>query len=140
MKLKCMLDGNYTRKLRAVLNIFGESTQQNKLYDNVTTFSSVIQEQRFRFAGYCWGCVEKLVSDVLWWTPNYGTTITRRPKNTYGEEFADFKGLKFTNGRSKGMERCSQDVLGNRPDQMKTVFDFAIETCNGSKNNDIGAE
>ena len=77
-------DGNYTRMLRAILNT---SRQQHptkyQLYGHLPPITKTIQVSWTRHAGHCWRSRDKLISDVLLWTPTYGRARTGRPARTY---------------------------------------------------------
>ena len=63
-RLEKMLDGNYTKLLRAILN---KSWRQHHLPHIIKT----IQVRRTRHAGHCWRSRDELISDVLLWTAPY---------------------------------------------------------------------
>ena len=72
-RLEKKLDGNYTRMFRAILNKSwrGHPTR-HQLYGHLPPITKTIQVRRTRHAGHCWRSKEKLISDVLLWTPVYG--------------------------------------------------------------------
>ena len=74
-RLKKKLDGNYTRMLRAISN---KSWQQyptrHQLYGHLPPITKIIQVRRTRHAGHCWRSRDKLISDVLLWTPRIWTS------------------------------------------------------------------
>ena len=82
--LEKKLDGNYTRMLRAILN---KSCQQHptrhQLYSHLPPITKTIQARRTRHAGHCWRSRDKLISDVLLWTPKYGRAKAGQPARTY---------------------------------------------------------
>ena len=47
------------------------------------TITKTIKVRRARHAGHCWRSRDKLISDVLLWTPSYGWTKAGRPARTY---------------------------------------------------------
>ena len=69
-RIEKKFDGNYTRMLRAILNKSWKT----------------IQLRRTRHAGDCWGTKEKLISDVLLWTPSHGWANIERPARTYRQQ------------------------------------------------------
>ena len=82
--LEKKLDGAYTRKLRAALNVsWKEHPTNKKLYGNIPTITITIRQQRLRFAGHCWRSKEEVASDVLLWQPSHGRQSAGRPRKTY---------------------------------------------------------
>ena len=77
-------DGNYTRMLRAILNKFWrQHPTKHQLYGHQPPITKTIQVRRTRHAGHCWRSRDKLISDVLLWTPTYDRAKARRPARTY---------------------------------------------------------
>ena len=72
-RLEKKLDGNYTRMLRAILNkSWRQHPTKHQLYGHLLPITKTIQVRRTRHAGHCWRSRDKLISDVLLWTPTYG--------------------------------------------------------------------
>ena len=83
-RLKKKLDGNYTRMLRAILNkSWRQHPKRQQLYGHLPTIKKTIQVRRSRHAEHCWRSRDKLISDVLLWTPTYGRAKAGRPARTY---------------------------------------------------------
>ena len=79
-RLEMKLDGNYTRLLRAVLNkSWRQHPTRHQLYGPLFPITKSIQVRRSRHAEHCWRSKEKLISDVLLWTPTYGRAKAGRP-------------------------------------------------------------
>ena len=78
------LDGNYTRMLRAILNKSKRqhSTKQ-QLYGHLRPITKIIQIRWIRHARNCWRSRDKLISDVLLWTPSHGWAKVGWPARTY---------------------------------------------------------
>ena len=83
-RIEIKLDGNCTRILQAPLDKSREkhSTKQ-QLYGHLPLISKSIQIRRTRHAVHCWRSKEKLISDVLLWTPSHGRASIGRPTRTY---------------------------------------------------------
>ena len=84
MHTKCMekkLDGNYTRMLQAILKRQHPTKQQ--LYGHLPPIMKTIQIRQSKCAGHCWRSRDKLISDVLLWTPSHGCAKAGRPTQTY---------------------------------------------------------
>ena len=70
-RLEKKLDGNYTKILRAILNKFWQQHRtRHQLYGHEPPITKTIQARPSRHAGHCWRSKDKLVSDVLLWTPH----------------------------------------------------------------------
>ena len=67
------LDSNCTRILHSVLNksCMQHPTKQ-QLHGYLLPTSKTIQVRWTRHAGHCWRSMDKLMSDVLLWTPSHG--------------------------------------------------------------------
>ena len=65
------LDSNYTRMLRAMLNkSWRQPPTKQQLYDHLPPVTKAIKVRWTRHAGHCWRSRDKLISDVLLWTPS----------------------------------------------------------------------
>ena len=83
-RLEKKLDSNYTRMLRAILNkSWQQHPTRHQLYGHLPPIRKTIQVRRSRHAGHCWRSRDKLISDVLLWTPIYGRPKAGRPARTY---------------------------------------------------------
>ena len=70
-RLEKKLDSNYTRMLRAILNKFWrQHPTKHQLYGHLPPIKKTIQVRRTRHAGHCWRSRDKLIRDVLLWTPH----------------------------------------------------------------------
>ena len=57
--------------LRAILNkSWRQHPTRHQLYGHLPPITKTIQVRRTRHAGYCWRSRDKLISDVLQWTPH----------------------------------------------------------------------
>ena len=78
------LDGNYTRMLRAILNIsWRQHPTKQQLYGHLPPITKTIKIRRTRHVGHCWRSRDELISDVLLWTPSHGRAKAGRPARTY---------------------------------------------------------
>ena len=110
--LEKKLDGNYTRMLRAILNkSWRQHPTRHQLYGHLPPITKTIQVRRTRHAGHCWRSKEKLISDVLRWTPTYGQPKAERPARTYIQQLCEDTGCnpedlpEAMNNREKWRER-----------------------------------
>ena len=72
------LDDNYTRMLWAILNkSWQQHPTRHQLYNHLPSIMKTIQVRWTRHAGHCWKSRDKLISDVLLWTPTYGPGKSR---------------------------------------------------------------
>ena len=66
------LDGNYTRMLRAILNkSWRQHPTKHQLYGHLPPITKTIKIRRTRHARHSRRSRDKLVSDVLLWTPSH---------------------------------------------------------------------
>ena len=79
---KCMekkLDGNYTKMLHAVLN----KSWKQQLYSHLPHITKTTQVRWARYAEHCWRRKDKVISNVLLWTPIHGHTSVGLPVKAY---------------------------------------------------------
>ena len=83
-----MLDGNYPRMLRAILNkSWRQHPTKQQLYCHQPPFTKTIKIKRTRHEGYRWRIKDELISDVLLWTSSHGRAKRGRPARTYIQQF-----------------------------------------------------
>ena len=89
-RLEKKLDVNYTRMLRAILNkSWRQHPTRHQLYSHLPPITKTIQVRRTRHAGHCWRSRDKLISDVLLWTPTHGHAKAAR---TYIQQLCEDTG------------------------------------------------
>ena len=87
------LDGNYTRMLRAILNkSWRQHPTKHQLYGHLPPITKTIQGRQTKHAGHCWRSRDKLISDVLLWTPAYGRAKAGRPARIYIHQLCEDTG------------------------------------------------
>ena len=92
-RLEKKLDGNYTRMLRAILNMsWRQHPTRHQLYGHLPPITKTIQVRRTRHAGHCWRSRDELISDVLLWTLVYGQAKAGRPARTYLQQLCEDTG------------------------------------------------
>ena len=113
-QLEKKLDGNYTRMLRAILNMsWRQLPTRHQLYGHLLPISKTIQVRRTRHARHCWRSRDELISNVLLWTPTYGRAKAGRPAGTYIQQLSEDTGCspedlpEAMNYREKWRERVS---------------------------------
>ena len=111
-RLEKKLDGNYTRMLRAILNrSWRQHPTRHQLNGHLPPITKTIQERRTRHAGHCWRSRDELISDVLLWTPTYGTAKAGQPARTNIQQLCEDTGCipedlpEAMNDREKWRER-----------------------------------
>ena len=83
-RMEKKLDGNCTRMLRAILNkSWRQLPTKHYLYGHLPTITKTIKVRQIRHAGHCWRSRDKLISDVLLWTPSHGQEKTGWPARIY---------------------------------------------------------
>ena len=94
-RLEKKLDSNYTRMLQAILN---RSRRQHpikqQLYGHLPPITTTIQVRQTRHAGHCWRSKDKLISDVLQWTPSRAQAKAGRPARTYIQQLCEDTGCR----------------------------------------------
>ena len=91
--LEKKLDGNYTRMLRAILNkSWRQHPTRHQLYGHLPPITKTTQVRRSKHAGHCWGSRDKLISDVLLWSPTHGRAKAGRPARTYIQQLCEDTG------------------------------------------------
>ena len=84
VNIKKMLDGNYTRMRRPILNTSRrQHPTKQQLYGYLPPIRKTIQVRWTRHAGHCWRSKDELISDVLQWTPSHGRAKAGRLARTY---------------------------------------------------------
>ena len=111
-QLEKKLDGNYTRILRAIVN---NSRRQyptkHQLCGHLPPITKTIQVRRTRHEGHCWRSRDKLIGDVLQWTPTYNRAKAGWPARTYIQQLCEDTGCsqedlpEAMNDRKKWRER-----------------------------------
>ena len=92
-RLEKKLDGKYTRMLPAILNkSWRQHPTKHQLYGHLPPITKTIQDRRTRHAEHCWRSRDKLISDVLLWTPTYGRAKAGRPARTYIQQLCEDTG------------------------------------------------
>ena len=87
-RLEEKLDGNYTRMLRAILNMsWRQNPARHQLYGHLPPIMKTIQVRRTRHAGHCWRSGDELISDVLLWT----RAKAGRPTRTFIQQLCEDK-------------------------------------------------
>ena len=111
-QLEKKLDGNYTRMLRAILNkSWRQHPTRHQLYGYLPPITKTIQVRRTIHAGHCWRSRDKLISDVLLWSPTHGWAKAGRPARTYIQQLCEDMGYspedlpEAMNNREKWRER-----------------------------------
>ena len=78
------LDGNYTRMLWAIFNkSWKQHPTKQQLYGHLPPIMKTIKIRWTGHAGHCWRSREKLISDVLLWTPSHDWAKAGQPAQTY---------------------------------------------------------
>ena len=112
-------DGNYTRVLQAILNkSWRQHPTKPHLYGHLPSITKTIKVKRTRHVGHCWRSKNKLISDILLWTPSHGRTKARWPAWTYIQQLFEDTGCspegrpKTMNDREEWQERVRDICAG----------------------------
>ena len=105
--------------LRAILNkSWRQHPTRHQLYGHLPPITKTIQVRWTRHAGHCWRSKDKLISDVLLWTPAYGQAKAGRPARTYIQQLFEDMGCnpeylpEAMNNREKWRERVKDIRAG----------------------------
>ena len=80
LKCKCTIQ----RMLWAILNkSWRQHPTKQQLYSHLTPIRKTIQVWWTRHAGHWWRSKDKLISNILLWTPSHGRANAGRPARTY---------------------------------------------------------
>ena len=100
------------QKLWAILNkSWRQHPTRHQLYGHLPPIMKTIQVRWTRHAGHCWRSRDKLISDVLLWTPAHGRAKAGRPARTYIQQLCEDTGCcpedlpEAMNDREKWRER-----------------------------------
>ena len=78
------LDSYYTRMLWAILNkSWRQHPTKPQQYGHLPPIMKTIQVRWTRHVGHCWRSKDKLISNILLWTPSHERAKARRPTRTY---------------------------------------------------------
>ena len=79
--------------LRAIWNkSWRQHPTRHQLYGHLPPITKTTQVRRTRHAWYCWRSRDKLISDVLLWSPTYGRAKAGRPARTYIQQLYEDTG------------------------------------------------
>ena len=94
-RLEKKLDGNYTKMLRAILNMSRrQHTTKHQLYGHLPPITKTFQVRRTRHTGHCWRSRDELISDLLLWTPTYGQARIGRPARKHIQQLCEDTGCR----------------------------------------------
>ena len=92
-RLEKTLDGNYIRMLQTMLNkSWRQHATKHQLYGHLTPIMKTIQIRRTRHAEHCSRRRDKVISNVLLWTPTYGRAKAGWPARTYIQQLCEDTG------------------------------------------------
>ena len=116
-QLEKELDSNYTRMLRAILNkSWRQHPKRHQLYGHLLPITKTIQVRRTRHAEDCWRSRDKLISDVLQWTPTYSRAKAGRAARTYIQQLCEDTGCSPEDLGRSGERGSWISVLAARHD------------------------
>ena len=130
-RMEKKLDSNYTRMLQAILNkSWRQHPTKQQLYGHLPPIKKTIQVRRTRHVGHCWRSRDKIISDVLLWTPSHGQAKARQPAITYIQQLCANTGcsledlLKTMNDRERWRERISMLMVRHDDDIVIKALNF----------------
>ena len=91
-------DGNCTRMLWAILNkSWKQHPTKQQLYSHLPPISKTIQIRQTKHAEHCWRNKNKLISNILWWSPSHGCASVEWPSRTYQKQLCTDTGCGLEN-------------------------------------------
>ena len=98
---KCIgkkVDENDARMLRAIWNKFWrQHPSKQHLYSHLPPITKTIKVKQTRHVEHCWWNKNKLISDILLWTPSHGRALAGRPARTYIQQLCADTGYSLEN-------------------------------------------
>ena len=104
--------------LRAILNKSWRQHPTKQLHGHLPPIMKTIKVRRAKYAGHCWRSKDKLISDVLLWTPSHGQAKAGRPAGTYIQQLCADTGCS-----TKDLPEAMDDREGWR----KRVRDIGVD-------------
>ena len=121
---KCIekkLDENCMRLLWVILNkSLKKHRTKQQLYSHLPPISEIIQIRRTRHAVFCWRSRNKLISNVLLWTPSHERACVGRLTRTYLQKLG-------TNTVVKKLRECHCGVMVKATDCGIVVSEFELQ-------------
>ena len=135
-RLEKKLNSNYTRMLRAILNkSWRQHPTKQQLYGHLPPIMKTIHVRWTWHAGHCWRSREKLISDVLLWTPSHGRAKAGGPARTYIPQLCEDMGcspedlLEVRNNRERWRERI-RDIRVDGTIRWWYIYIYIYIYCN----------
>ena len=69
--------------------VLAATPTKHQLYGHLPPITKTIQVRQTRHAGHCWRSRDKLISDLLLWTPTYGQAKAGQPAQTYIQQLCE---------------------------------------------------
>ena len=73
----------------AARQVLEATPPKHQLYGHLPLITKTIQVIRTKHAGHCWRSRDKLISDVLLWTPTYSRAKAGWPTRTYIQQLCE---------------------------------------------------
>ena len=107
--------------LRPILNkSWRQLPTKQQLYGHPPRITKTIKIRRTRHPGHCWRSRDKLISDVLLWTPSHGRAKAGRPARTYKQQFCADSGCS---------PEDQQEAIDNREVWRERVRDIRADSA-----------
>ena len=109
--------------LRAILNKFWrQQLTKQQLYGHLSLITKTIQVKQTGHGGYSWRSKDKLIRDIVLWTPSHGRAKVGRLARTYLQQLCTDTGCTWKISRERwtiemgGKRRPGRSVLAARHD------------------------
>ena len=119
-RMEKKFDCNYTKILWAVLNqSWRQHLTKQQLYGHLPPITKTIKVRRTRHMGHRWKSKDKLISNILQWTPSHGRAKAGWPVRTYTQQFCASTG-------------CSLEDLPGAMNNREEWWEWVREICASS--------
>ena len=107
------LDGNYKGMLWAILNkSWRQHPTKQQVYCHLPSIMKTIKVRQTRHAGRCWRSRDKLISNLLLWTPSHGRAKSGWPARTHIQQLCADRGcsLEDLSGAVNNRDRWRESI------------------------------
>ena len=122
--------------LQAVLNkSWRQHPTKQQLYGHLPPITKTIQIRRTRHAGHSWRSKDKLISDVLLWTPSHGRASVERPARTYLQQLCADRSYSLEDlpGAMDDRDKWQERVREIRASSLTWWWCYISVNCNKNK-------
>ena len=123
---------NYTRMLQAILNkSWRQYPTKQQLYSHQPPIMKTIQVRWSRYAEHYWRSKDKLISDILLWTPSYGWAKAGQLARTYIQQLCADTGYSLEDQPRVMDDRDGWQERVKEIHSINQIFVYKIRCCIG---------